>query len=95
MLSIGTGSELINTLFSYDIHGNLLSTTDGEGNVKQFTFDQYDRLISSLSPEGILQETSYDANNNKSEESIHLENGKIFKNHSTYDILDQIVGNTA
>lgn len=47
----GTGSESVTMLFSYDTHGNLLSTTDGEGNVKTFTFDQYDRLIRSISAE--------------------------------------------
>lgn len=90
----GSGDEITTTLFSYDIHGNLLSTTDGEGNIKKFTYDQYDRLVSSLSSEGIMSETLYDANNNKTEQKVNLENGKVLKSTSVYDILDQVTGNT-
>lgn len=90
----GSGDETIVTLFSYDTHGNLLQTTDGEGNIKKFTYDQYDRLISSLSSEGILSEIKYDANNNQTEQKLNLENGKALKSTSTFDILDQVVGNT-
>jgi len=67
---------------------------DGEGNIKKFTFDQYDRLTSSLSAEGILQSIEYDANNNKTAQKVDLENGKVLKSTSAYDILDQVVENT-
>lgn len=90
----GTGSESVAKLFSYDTHGNLVSTTDGEGNTKTFSFDQYDRLIRSISAEWIREEASYDANNNKIEQRSYLENNQVLRNQSTYDILDQVIGTT-
>ena len=69
----------------------MISTTDAEGGVQSFTFDQYNRLISSISPEGIQKEIEYDANNNKTQERILLEAGKVFKSVSGYDMLDQVI----
>lgn len=39
------------TTYEYDDSGNLSKETDANGNVKQYEYDQYDRLVKSTCPE--------------------------------------------
>jgi RHS repeat-associated protein len=48
-LSTASGGS-ITTQYSYDIHGNLTGVTDPNGNLTQYTFDDFGRIMTQVSP---------------------------------------------
>ena len=51
------------TTFAYDVHGNLLTTTDPLGNQTQRTYDVVSRLLSLTDPRGLITQFRYDGLN--------------------------------
>ena len=51
------------TTFAYDVHGNLLTTTDPLGNQTQRTYDVVSRLLSLTDPRGLVTQFRYDSLN--------------------------------
>lgn len=81
------------TSYTYDTHGNPLTTTDGEGKVSTFTYDAFDRLTSSLSPTGIVQNHFYDANNSRMRTETPLNATTKRSETKAHDVLDQVTSN--
>ncbi len=85
--AFGSGS----TDYRYDVHGNVVSVTDALGNSKTATYDGFDRLMSSVSAEGVEKRFRYDANNNRISEETVLLGGNTAKTAYGYDVLDHLV----
>ena len=51
------------TTFAYDVHGNLLTTTDPLGNQTQRTYDVVSRLLSLTDPRRLVTQFRYDSLN--------------------------------
>lgn len=77
------------TTYIYDTYGNPLTLTDGRGNTKTFTYDAYDHIVETLTPEGIKSEILYDANNNKTRTTLTLDNAQTLITDTTYNLLDK------
>jgi YD repeat-containing protein len=48
-LSSAPGGQVA-TAYGYDVHGNLTSVTDPNGNVTSYVYDDFGRMISQTSP---------------------------------------------
>ena len=55
-------------MYSYDGIGNLLTTTDPEGNTNTFEYDELNRVIKAYDAENNYITYEYDANGNKTAE---------------------------
>ncbi len=77
-------SDETSTIYTYDAYGNPKSQIDGRGNTRTLTYDAFDRLITSLTSEGIQSQSLSDANNNK----VEIQTAGI-KTNTTYNLLDK------
>ena len=59
-LASAAGGEAV-TRYGYDLHGNLASVTDPNGNVTSYTYDDFGSLISQNSPVTGITTYEYDA----------------------------------
>ncbi|TMA82906.1 MAG: RHS repeat protein, partial [Deltaproteobacteria bacterium] len=60
----GVGTPVQNTMsFTYDAHGNLLTTTDPRSNVSTLAYDSAGNVVRSTDAENRVNEFSYDARN--------------------------------
>jgi YD repeat-containing protein len=53
------------------------------------TYDAFDHLIESISPEGIRSRSTYDANNNKLTDELVLDDSHSVKTIYGYNLLDK------
>ncbi|MDE1852572.1 MAG: RHS repeat protein [Thaumarchaeota archaeon] len=59
-LQFATATMPVGTSHTYDLAGNLLSTTNGDGQVTTFRYDDLDRLTQVVNPDGNSMEYAYD-----------------------------------
>ncbi|HEX8411473.1 MAG TPA: hypothetical protein VF883_21625 [Thermoanaerobaculia bacterium] len=57
----GAPNGVISTTYSYDVHGNLVSVTDPNGNVTTYLYDDFDELAQTVSPVTGTTAYMYDA----------------------------------
>ncbi len=69
------------TTFAYDVHGNLLTTTDPLGNQTQRTYDVVSRLLSLTDPRRLVTQFRYDSLNRVTE----IADARQGLTHFTYD----------
>jgi len=62
-LSTAPGGQIVTT-YAYDIHGNLTSVTDPNGNVTAYVYDDFGRMLSQTSPVTGTTSYSYDSAGN-------------------------------
>ena len=55
------------TIYTYDLHGNVLTSTDPMGNVTKYTYDDEDRVTKTIRPDGSTLCYDYDENGNLTE----------------------------
>ena len=55
------------TSYAYDLDGNLLSTTDPDGNTTRYEYDALNRQVASIDALGNVTKTAYDAYGNVAE----------------------------
>ncbi len=60
----GAPGGQIATAYGYDIHGNLTSVTDPNGNVTSYVYDDFGRMIRQTSPVTGVTTYTYDASGN-------------------------------
>jgi len=60
--TLGAGS--ITTTYGYDLHGNLTSVTDPNGNVTTYLYDDFGRMLRQVSPVSGTTTYTYDAAGN-------------------------------
>ena len=87
----GTGNELnIETTFTYDKVGNVVTSTDPNGNTTQFDYNELDQLMETASPLNCVTHFSYNKNRklSKIERDITDEPNQITT--YAYDILDHL-----
>jgi len=58
-LSTAPGGQIV-TAYTYDIHGNLISVTDPNGNVTSYVYDDFGRMLSQTSPVTGVTTYAYD-----------------------------------
>lgn len=82
------------TTYTYDSHGNPLTVMDGEGNIQTLTYDAFDALKSSLTPEGVQKNFVYNANNKLEKSETILDATTKLTETTSYDVLDEVTGST-
>jgi RHS repeat-associated protein len=82
-------SDEASTNYTYDNYGNPLTETDGRGNTKTLSYDNFDRLASSLTSEGIRTRYLSDANNNKTRTTLELSANETVITDTAYNLLDK------
>jgi len=87
----GKGDVWIVESYTYDDYGNMLTITDGEGNMKTMTYDAFDHVLESLTAEGIKRKMEYDANNNKTIENVEIDTLHSVETKTQYNLLDKPV----
>ncbi|MDD4151526.1 MAG: DUF6531 domain-containing protein, partial [Candidatus Gracilibacteria bacterium] len=75
--------------YTYDNYGNLVSKTDGNGNIQTLSYDELNRLTETTSAQGIKKQYTYDANDNKEFEKQILEGGSSIDTKYDYNLLDK------
>jgi len=85
-LSTAPGGQ-ISTAYGYDLHGNLTSVTDPNGNVTSYIYDDFGRMIQQTSPVTGTTLYDYDAAGNLS--STTVANGTTTAR--TYDPLSRVL----
>jgi YD repeat-containing protein len=62
-LSTASGGQIV-TAYAYDIHGNLTSVIDPNGNVTSYVYDDFGRMLSQTSPVTGATNYTYDPSGN-------------------------------
>ena len=89
-LSTAPGGHIV-TAYGYDIHGNLTSVTDPNGNVTSYLYDDFGRMISQTSPVTGTTSYSYDPAGNL----ITSTDARAVTTTRTYDVLNRVTAATA
>lgn len=77
----------LTTTYEYDLRGNCISVTDGDGRITRQAFDGLGRITQKELPDGSTIEYAYDLDSNLSE--YHLPNGSVWK--ASYDTMGRKV----
>jgi RHS repeat-associated protein len=85
-LSTAPGGQIA-TAYAYDIHGNLTTVTDPNGNATSYICDDFGRLISQTSPVTGVTSYAYDAAGNLTSTT----DGNGATTARTYDSLSRVV----
>ncbi|MES9851115.1 MAG: DUF6531 domain-containing protein [Candidatus Thiodiazotropha sp. L084R] len=72
VLSPSIGSNRISTLYDYDESGNLITVTDGDGQVTSYSYDDNGHLLSQRDAEGNTVEYQYSAEGQLNNEIAYL-----------------------
>ncbi|WP_380659604.1 polymorphic toxin-type HINT domain-containing protein [Sinosporangium siamense] len=73
------------TVYVYDLDGNLTSSTDARGSVRTFTYDWLGRRTAATDPDAGTSSTGYDAAGNP----VWTIDGRGQKVSTVYDVLDR------
>lgn len=84
-------SGQIVTAYAYDIHGNLNSVTDPNGNVTSYVYDDFGRMISQTSPVTGLTTYDYDP----AGDLASTTDANSATTTRTYDVLGRVTAATA
>ena len=60
----GAPGGTVTTQYAYDLHDNVTSVTDPNGNVTTYRWDDFDRVVKETSPVSGSRRTTYDPNDN-------------------------------
>ncbi|HEX3578136.1 MAG TPA: DUF6531 domain-containing protein, partial [Thermoanaerobaculia bacterium] len=89
-LSTAPGGQIA-TAYAYDIHGNLTSVTDPNGNVTSYVYDDFGRMLSQTSPVTGVTSYAYDAAGNLST-TTDANNATTTR---TYDALNRVLSSVS
>jgi len=81
------GTNSIVSAYTYDLHDNVSSVTDPNGNVTTYHYDDFDRLTKQTSPVSGVTTYVYDADNNLTSTTNANGTAETF----TYDALDRVL----
>ena len=81
----GAAGGVVTTKYTYDLHDNVTSVTDPNGNVTTYRYDDFDRVIKETSPVAGITTYTYDPDSNLT--STINANGASAA--FTYDALDR------
>jgi len=84
---VGATGGAVNSYYTYDVHDNVSSVTDPNGNLTTYHYDDFDRLTKQTSPVSGVTTYVYDADSNLT--STINANGTIAT--FTYDALDRVL----
>ena len=84
--TIAPGADIV-TAYGYDLHGNLTSVTDPNGNITSYQYDDFGRLQRQTSPVTGVTAYVYDAAGNLG--SVTDANGAVTTR--TYDLANRIL----
>ena len=87
------GSVLYETSTEYDGKGRVQNSTDAYGNVTSYEYDNLDRQIKVVQPNGLVTQTVYDAQGRVSETRI-VNGSDIRTTKYEYDLFGNIVKTT-
>ena len=87
----GSGALSSTGSFVYNDYGILLSQTDGAGNTQTFALNDFNLTATGTTAEGITTRYEYDANNNKTKETLFLTEGLTKEIKYSYDLLDNLI----
>ena len=76
----------IHTLYDYDVHDNLLSVTDGNGNTTNYVLDDMGRVYQEISPDTGTTTYQYDPAGNV----ITKTDARLITVGYSYDVLNRI-----
>ncbi|MCG8450021.1 MAG: DUF6531 domain-containing protein, partial [Pirellulales bacterium] len=78
------------TRYQYDVVGNLIAQTNGEGETERFTYDNLDRLIRSYDALGAESRSQYDSEGNL----LSFTDPELNTTNYTYDGLNRLTAET-
>lgn len=83
----GATGGTIATQYAYDLHSNLVSVTDPNGNVTTYSFDDFDRMKQQVSPVTGTTMYAYDSHGNLTSST----DANVATTTRTYDALNRVL----
>lgn len=84
----GNAAGVVDTVYTYDWFGNVISETDGQGNTYQYEYDTYNRPTKKTNPDGSSVSYSYILSEDENSVTITDELGQVKK--LSYNAFGQI-----